>query len=198
MRVNMVTRKTNKPEIADSPSMDAETTNVLDVIIELKNPDSYMPTMATDGSACYDLYASEDVLLSPREIKPIPTGVKMQIPKGYVGLLFPRSGISKNTYLRLANNVGVIDSDYRGEVMPLMENIWFTDARNQRLPSIWDLKGDYREDFSAGYFTVRTYEIKKGDRVAQLMILPVPATRLVAGKVDQTERGEGGFGSTGK
>lgn len=128
------------------------------------------PTYAHESDAAADMYAMEDVMI-PAHFKgvPIKTGVHIQLPEGWVAMLFPRSSIGAKTPLRLSNSAGIIDSGYRGEVRALYDNI-----------------GD------------EPYQIKKGDRIAQLMVMP--SYRFKANVVDSLEdsdRGEGGFGSTG-
>ena len=131
---------------------------------------AHEPTYAHESDAAADMYAMEDVMI-PAHFKgvPIKTGVHIQLPEGWVAMLFPRSSIGAKTPLRLSNSVGIIDSGYRGEVRALYDNI-----------------GN------------EPYQIKKGDRIAQLMVMP--SYRFKANVVDSLEdsdRGEGGFGSTG-
>lgn len=135
--------------------------------IKLLQPEARLPERATAGAACIDLHA---VSCYDRGVYiEYGTGIALEIPAGYVGLLFPRSSIS-NTGQHLANSVGVIDSDYRGEVKVRM--------------------------YRTGSF-LRRYDI--GQRCAQLMVLPVPALQFQqVHELSSTERGEGGFGSTNK
>lgn len=130
------------------------------------------PSKATTGSACFDLYYNgfSEVILS-QQVFMASTGVILEIPEGHVGLLFIRSGLGKKGIL-LANGVGVIDSDFRGEVKLLLYN-------GNSIP----------------------YEVQSGDRIAQLMILPIPDIQLEQVSIQEisnTERGSGGFGSTGR
>lgn len=129
-----------------------------------------VPTYAHDSDAAADMYALEDVII-PAHFKgaPVKTGVHIQLPEGWVAFILPRSSIGAKTPLRLSNSAGVIDSGYRGEVRALYDNI-----------------GD------------ESYEIHKGDRIAQMLVMP--SYRFKANIVDSLEdsdRGEGGFGSTG-
>lgn len=127
-----------------------------------------MPTRAHEHDAGADLRALSGVKFMPGEIKTVPTGVRVAIPEGYVGLLFARSSLC-NWGVMLANGVGVIDSDYTGEVkVPL---------------------------FNA---SPRVFELPGYARIAQLVIVPceLPTFRLVK-SLEDTERGDGGFGSTG-
>ncbi len=133
---------------------------------------SAVPSYKTDGAAGIDLAAciEESMSLSPMERKMVPTGVCVAIPKGNVGLVFARSGLATRYGITLTNCVGVIDSDYRGEIMC----------------SLINLGGE-------------TYTINPGDRIAQLVIMPAPQVAIqVTDKLSETERGEGGFGSTGR
>lgn len=124
---------------------------------------------AHEGDAGLDIAANEMVTLEPGERKLVSTGVRIAVPKGYVGLLFPRSGNAAKKGLTLANSVGVIDSGYRGEVKGIMVNL--------------------------GSDSVT---ISKGERIMQLVLVPfLSAVVTPVLELDDTERGENGFGSTG-
>ena len=131
------------------------------------------PHYATDGAAAMDLCAclDEPVTLQPGERRVIPSGIAIALPsKDYVALVFARSGLASKQGLRPANCVGVIDADYRGECTVALHN-------------------DTDE--------VRT--VAPGDRIAQLVILPFLAAEFAeADALDETDRGAGGFGSTGR
>ena len=131
-----------------------------------------LPTYGSLEAAGADLYAclDEPVVIAPGESKFVPTGLAMEIPKGYAGLIYARSGLACKRGLAPANKVGVVDSDYRGEFMIALHNHGAE---------------------------IRT--INHGDRIAQLVITPVytPGFREVEELTD-TARGQGGFGSTGK
>ena len=144
-------------------------------------PEAIIPSYAHEGDAGVDLFATDKELDANGNMV-YKTGLAMQIPKGHVGLLFPRSSISK-TNLSLANCVGVIDSSYRGEVVlkfkPTLK--WYNDHYVL----------DPLEEYGV------TYE--KGERVGQLIIIPYP--KINFNKVPvlaSSDRGTGGFGSTGK
>ena len=129
------------------------------------------PEYATDGSAGMDLTAAMDqpVVLKVGGRAMIPTGIAMQIPQGFGGFIFPRSGLAYKKGISMANCVGVIDSDYTGEIKVVLHNISGHD-----------------------------YTVNPGDRVAQLVFLPVPQAELEeVDELDETRRGSGGFGSTG-
>jgi dUTP pyrophosphatase len=140
------------------------------VQIKKLSPDAVIPTYSKDGDAGMDLTAvSKEITDDYISYK---TGLSFEIPKGYVGLLFPRSSNSKKDLL-LTNSVGVIDSGYRGEV-----ELRFKPILNGKLENI------------------STYNV--GDRVGQIMILPYPKIQFVeTDKLSESERGEGGFGSSG-
>lgn len=130
-----------------------------------------VPTYAHDTDAAADLYALEDTLVDGNSIgNKIRTGVKIQLPEGWLALIIPRSSIGAKTPLRLSNSVGLIDSGYRGELGVLYDNI-----------------------------SDKPYEIKAGDRIAQLLVMP--NYRFQATVVDtltSSDRGETGFGDSGK
>ena len=129
-----------------------------------------LPTKAHVTDAGYDLRARKDMSVFPYDTEFIPTGVCVEIPVGYVGLLFPRSSISK-TPLRMANSVGVIDSGYTGEIKVPLYN---TDE-------------------------VEIVDVNKFERIAQLVIVPCMDFELEpVDELENSERGTGGFGSTGK
>jgi dUTP pyrophosphatase len=135
------------------------------------DPDLPLPSYANVGDAGLDLLSAEDLSLKPGERAAIRTGIAVAIPPGYAGYVQPRSGRALNEGLGLLNSPGLIDSGYRGEIMVIAAN----------------LDPD------------KPIEISRGDRIAQLVILAVPDVDLVeADELPGSERGEGGFGSTGK
>lgn len=144
------------------------------VRIKKLNENATIPTYGTEYAAGADLYAcmDEKVYIGPGETKMIGTGVAMEIPDGYVGLVFARSGLACKKGLAPANKVGVIDSDYRGEIKVALHN--------------HNGSGD-------------ALAIENGERIAQIAIVPyLKADFEIAESLEETERGEGGFGSTGK
>ncbi len=126
-----------------------------------------LPRYAHEGDAGLDLYSSEDYILKQDELVKVSTGIAMEIPYGYVGLIWDRSGLStKNSIHRFA---GVIDSTYRGEILVALFNHGKQD-----------------------------YEIKRGDKIAQILIQTVEHVNVLEGdNLEETVRGEKGFGSTG-
>lgn len=132
--------------------------------------DGKMPTKATEGSAAYDVYARCQCSVVPSRRVIIPLGFAIELPKGYCAKILPRSSTGLKTEIRMANSVGVIDSDFRGEV------------------------GFIAEAKSGGYALVQ-----KGERIGQMLIEKVEEIDLVeVNELSSTERGQGGFGSSGR
>lgn len=130
-----------------------------------------IPTFGTDYSAGADLYAciDESIVIKPGETKLIPTGLSMAIPEGYGGFIYARSGLATKRGLAPANKVGVVDADYRGEVMVALYN-----QSNEE----------------------QTIDVN--ERIAQLVIAPFLKVEFnEVDELDETDRGSGGFGSTG-
>jgi len=139
----------------------------LKVKVKRITPEAKLPLYSHRGDAGMDLFSVVDDALQAGEVKPIPTGIKMAIPEGYVGLIWDKSGISLRGVHRLA---GVVDAGYRGEVRVVLVNLG-------------------KEPFV----------VKKGTKIAQMIIQPVETVEVVeADALDETSRGEDGFGSTGR
>ena len=139
--------------------------------LKFKSLSGSLPTYATDGASGMDLRAfiDEPVILQPMERRLIPTGLFVQIPEGYEGQVRARSGLAIKHGIGLVNSIGTIDSDYRGEL---------------KIPVI--------------NFGNESFTINNGDRVAQLVIASYERlTPIVVSELDETDRGEGGFGHTG-
>jgi dUTP pyrophosphatase len=129
------------------------------------------PTRAHDGDAGLDLYAAEEAHLEPGERASVGTGIAVAIPEGHAGLVLPRSGLAARHGISVVNAPGLIDSGYRGEVRVLLLNTDRSEA----------------------------FDIEVGDRIAQLVVTPFAAPDLEeADDLDQTVRGAGGFGSSGR
>lgn len=158
-----------------------------------------IPKYATENSSCFDIYAAEDAIIKPSECVAVRTGLIFEPEEGYGIMLYPRSGISSKTTLRFANSVGVIDNDYRGEVMVLLENAMPAPIRNDLIPGYITVDGTQVEgDYSLGYLPNGTIVVRRGDRIAQAMPIKIEKAELVQTKdVTATKRGKGGFGSTG-
>jgi dUTP pyrophosphatase len=133
--------------------------------------DAREPTRAHDGDAGYDLFAVEAATLAPGERASVGTGIALAIPDGWAGLVLPRSGLAARHGITIPNAPGLIDSGYRGEVRVLL------------------LNADPRE----------TFEVAAGDRIAQLLLVRHEAPEVVeVESLDETVRGAGGFGSSGR
>ena len=149
--------------------------NNLQINIKKLNDNAIIPTYGSQFAAGADLYAithndTNMVEILPRETAFIGTGISMEIPNGYVGLIYARSGLACKQGLAPANKVGVIDSDYRGEIMVALYN-----QSNE------------------------TKVITSGDRIAQIVIQPVTQFDFIeVDELNESERGDSGFGSTGK
>ena len=141
------------------------------VAVKKLHEKAVLPTYGSDYAAGADLYAltDEEVVFAPHETKLVKTGLAMEIPEGYAGLIYARSGLASKRGLAPANKVGVIDADYRGEVMVALHN--HTDMEQKIAP---------------------------GERIAQLVIAPfLKAEFEESESLSETVRGTGGFGSTG-
>lgn len=129
------------------------------------------PGYQHQGDAGFDLPSRIDAVIEPGERAMVPTGIAVAIPKGYAGLVLPRSGLASRHGIALVNSPGLIDSGYRGEIAVVLLNT------------------DKREPF----------RIKRGSRIAQMVIQKIEeATLIKAPSLDETTRGAGGFGSTGR
>lgn len=143
-----------------------------EVKIKKLNENAVIPTYGTQYSAGADLYAclDESVSIGPGQTYLVKTGLAMEIPEGYAGLIYARSGLASKKGLAPANKVGVVDADYRGEVMVALHN---------------------HSDEAA--------VVENGERIAQIVITPfLTADFVLSSELSDTARGEGGFGSTGK
>ena len=129
--------------------------------------EAVIPTLATDGSAGFDLFSCDETYVGPGEWKKIGIGIAVSVGKGNVGLVCPRSGLAAKHGVTVLNAPGIIDSDYRGEVCVLLHSV--------------------SEDFV----------VKKGIRIAQLVIVPCITDAVEVDELDETGRGSGGFGSSG-
>jgi dUTP pyrophosphatase len=179
----------------------------MNVNIKRLHVNAVIPQYATTGAAAFDLVAVSDVVISPGETKLVPLGLAFEIPVGYVLLIAMRSGIALKTELRQPNGIGVIDSDYRGEVSMMFDNTYPkpNEAMQKMFPTIplgftdciLTLDGGQYEIYG-GRFTLGTYKIYAGERVAQGFIQPVPTVVFtIVDELGVTARGTGGFGHTG-
>jgi len=154
----------------------------MEVKIKKLKPNAVIPSYAKIGDAGMDLVATEVIKDTPEQIT-YGTGIALEIPEGFVGLVFPRSSVRK-TGLQLSNSVGVIDSGYRGELQATFNKLFGGDRFYDETKNTEDTSNDF---------------YKVGDRIAQIMILPYPPIEFIeTNELSNSERGEGGFGSTGK
>lgn len=143
----------------------------MEIKIKIIEPGIKPPESAYDGDAGVDLSSRINIILKPGERAIVPTGIALEIPEGYAGFLHPRSGLAIENGLSIVNAPGLIDSHYRGEVSVILINL----------------------------DPAKSVEIKRGKRIAQLVVQKVekPAFRII-NELNSTERGEKGFGSSGK
>ena len=134
------------------------------------NPEAILPSAAHTGDAGLDLHSTESLTIGPGERRLVKTGLAVAIPDGFCGLVLPRSGLAIKNGITVVNGPGLIDSGYRGEIGVILLNTDQHDA----------------------------FAILAGDRIAQILITPFEATQPIwVDRLEETERGSGGFGSTG-
>ena len=141
--------------------------NIIPVKIKKLNPDAIIPTYANPTDAGADVSAVEETRIEAGETKIVKTGLAVSMPKGYMIQVYPRSGLSAKTGLRIANSVGIVDATYNKEIGVIITNTAAT-----------------------------PYTIEKGTRIAQLVIMPVPMIKWEEVE-ELEDSGRGGFGSTG-
>lgn len=138
------------------------------VQVQLLNEDAKVPTRANLTDAGFDLYSVEDLIIAPQSRKTVKTGISLEMPDHFAGLIWPRSGLSVKSGIDVL--AGVIDSGYRGEIMVCLYNT-----------------------------SKDVVEIKRGDRIAQIIFQEVPLVSLsLSETLGSSQRGDNGFGSTGK
>ena len=143
--------------------------SLINIKIKRLNDNAILPEKQHDSDAGYDLHSIEEIILKPSKIYKVRTGIAIQIPNNYGGLVLPRSGLSSKYGISLINTPGLIDSGYRGELLiPLINH-----SSNE-------------------------YTINKTERVAQLILLEIPEVKIeVTSDLDESDRDSKGFGSTG-
>lgn len=143
---------------------------MINIKLKRLHKDAKVPTYAHCDDACADLYAIEDVVFRPGDVKYIRSGFAMEIPRGYSIQIYPRSGMACKSQLIKLNSPGIIDSTYRGELFTCMKNL-----------------------------SNNIVSIKKGDRYAQMFLVEnIKMYFEEVNELNETDRGAGGFGSTGK
>ena len=169
------------------------TKRVIQVPIELTSEGAKIPQYANLGDGAVDLYAPEDFTIGPGETKIIPVDIKVALPYGYAFLIHPRSGLSAKTKLRVANSVGLVDSQYKGVIGVILENVE---------PRIIDVSYEFDDKGRPIITSIehgQSYSISKGERFAQMRLVEVPSVSFF--QVESVDgigdnRG-GGFGSSG-
>lgn len=142
----------------------------MQIKVKKLHQEAMVPARQTEGAAGFDVYSLETVVIKPGQTHLLKTGISMELPKGCVALLFPRSSLCLKLHLDMPNSVGVIDEDYRGDCMVGLRNLGTEDAI-----------------------------IEKHERIAQFIFVHYQAPELIeVDELSKTARGEGGFGSTGK
>ncbi len=137
------------------------------VLIQKLHPDAILPRYANPKDAGLDLFSNEEVVLQPNEKKTVKTGIALALPENHVGLVWDKSGIASK--LHLHTFAGVIDESYRGELQIVIGN-----------------------------FSAQPYKIEKGQKIAQLLVQPITYAHIEeVSTLNETQRGLGGFGSTG-
>lgn len=165
---------------------------VIQIPIQLCRDNAKLPTYATDGSAAMDIYSPEEYVIGPGESLVIPTGLKVDIPKGYALLIQPRSGLSRKTKLRIPNTPGLIDSDYHEEIGVIIENID---------PPLKDYTLEWaNHELQEGPLYGSSFTIGKGERFAQMRLVEVPVVNwLPVSDLGNFENDHGeGFGHSGR
>lgn len=141
----------------------------LKILVKQLDPRLPLPRQATSGDAGVDLYAREGGTLDPGQRTMVPTGIAVAVPEGYVGLISPRSGLAVRHGISLVNAPGILDAGYRGEIHAVVIN-----------------EGD------------EPFEYERGERIAQLVVVPFVTPEFeVVDELPTSERGDGGFGSSG-
>ncbi|GAC1410164.1 MAG: dUTP diphosphatase [Actinomycetota bacterium] len=144
---------------------------MVEILVKRLSGDVAMPAPAHAGDAGLDLQSAIDATLKPGDRLVVPTGIAIAIPDGYAGFVQPRSGLAAKRGIGIVNSPGLVDSGYRGEIKVVMINHDLSEA----------------------------LEIHRGDRIAQMVILPIPALDIVeANELPASDRGERGFGSSGR
>lgn len=175
--------------------------------LEIKrlSPDAKLPTKAHADDSGLDIYATEDIIVEPGETVVVKTGLSIKLPPGHDAYIKPRSGVSTKTKLRVVSPP--IDVGYRGEIGVIVDNISapeyevsaegiYLSLQKAEVGYYLTLDGSEKDLFHTFY--TGTYKIRKGDRIAQLVVTPVALPQIVeVDDLDETERGDSGYGASG-
>lgn len=173
----------------------------LEIGFKRLSDNAILPTKAHATDSGFDLFAAQDVIIAPGETVVVPTDIAIQLPQGYEAQVRPRSGITSKTKLRV--QLGTIDEQYRGNIGIIIDNI--SQEHVHRQEKIRDVHNTYvytitnETQRTISRHKHGTYLICKGDKIAQLVVQPIPATVAVeiTGELEDTDRGVNGWGSSG-
>lgn len=177
----------------------------LEIGFKRLSDNAILPTKAHASDSGFDLYAAQDVIIAPGETVVVLTDIAVQLPKGYEGQVRPRSGITSKTKLRV--QLGTIDEQYRGNIGIIVDNISALEFEydnewrdvSPKEQGYYDYIDGTYEKTPFDSFIVGTYLVRKGDKIAQLVVQPIPAAVAVeiTGELEDTDRGVNGWGSSG-
>lgn len=169
----------------------AEESNVMEIGFKRLSENAVLPTKAHANDSGWDLYASEGVIIPPGETVVIKTDIAVVLPPGHEAQVRPRSGITSKTKLRV--QLGTIDESYRGNIGIITDNI------SPYIPGKNYEPADVKHVCTSAHFDNLCYAINAGDKIAQLVIQPIPQTAAVEvfGDLDETDRGTNAYGSSG-
>ena len=172
----------------------ADGVNIMRIRFKLLSENAKLPTKTNPTDSGLDLYAAEDVVIAPGETVVVKTDVAVELPPGHEAQVRPRSGITSKTKLRI--QLGTIDESYRGNIGIIVDNI-----ASVYLPELpvypISIDGKWQTECLDQY-PDETYLIRKGDKIAQLVVQPIPQTVAVEiSELSASDRGENGFGSSG-
>lgn len=177
----------------------------LEIGFKRLSDNAILPTKAHATDSGFDLFAAQDIVIAPGETVVVPTDIAIQLPKGYEGQVRPRSGITSKTKLRV--QLGTIDEQYRGNIGIIVDNISALEFEydnewrdvSPKEQGYYDYIDGTYEKTPFDSFIVGTYKILKGDKIAQLVVQPIPAAVAVeiTGELGDSDRGVNGFGSSG-
>ena len=159
----------------------------MEIKINKLSKSALLPVRANDSDAGYDLHATCDMIIGPMEKAIVPTGISIEIPKGYYGRIAPRSGLAVKSNIDVL--AGVIDSGYRGEIGVVLINL--------NLPEILFSSNKKTSAYESAFGSKNKFSISRGDRIAQLIIEKCHDIQWIEEELSDSERGNGGYGSSG-